>query len=184
MFGIGIWEIALLKCRDQDSYMHELMIALVKTKQKNLTRRRTANHKIVVHSKWKMEACSSWHTFVVKLLQKLQVNDSIHGKEHFVLVHGIGGGAWFFFEVVTLLKAAGYSASAIDLTANGISKVVADEVVTVVQYTQPLLDFLASIDGQVMTMVTNEKISSSDNYITFCRSSLILHKCASPWCAS
>ncbi|CAK9196065.1 unnamed protein product [Sphagnum troendelagicum] len=84
--------------------------------------------------------------------QKLQVNDSIHGKEHFVLVHGIGGGAWFFFEVVTLLKAAGYSASAIDLTANGISKVVADEVVTVVQYTQPLLDFLASIDGQVIIL--------------------------------
>jgi len=40
MFGIGIWEIALLKCRDQDSYMHELMIALVKSKQKNLTRRK------------------------------------------------------------------------------------------------------------------------------------------------
>ncbi len=71
-----------------------------------------------------------------------------------MLVHGIGGGAWFFFEVVTLLKAAGYSASAIDLTANGISKVVADEVVTVVQYTQPLLDFLASIDGQVMTIIS------------------------------
>jgi hypothetical protein len=59
MFGIGISEIALLKCRDQDSYMHELMIALVKTKQKNLTRRKTANYKIVVQSKWKMEACSS-----------------------------------------------------------------------------------------------------------------------------
>jgi hypothetical protein len=66
-----------------------------------------------------------------------------------VLVHGIGGGAWFFFEVVTLLNAAGFSATAVDLSSNGISKAIADDITSIEQYTQPLTDLLSTIDGQV-----------------------------------
>jgi pimeloyl-ACP methyl ester carboxylesterase len=66
-----------------------------------------------------------------------------------VLVHGIGGGAWFFFEVMTLLNAAGFSATAVDLSSNGISKAIADDITSIEQYTQPLTDLLSTIDGQV-----------------------------------
>ncbi|CAK9216788.1 unnamed protein product [Sphagnum jensenii] len=69
-----------------------------------------------------------------------------------VLVHGIGGGAWFFFEVVTLLNAAGFSATAVDLSSNGISKAIADDITSIEQYTQPLTDLLSTIDGQVILL--------------------------------
>jgi hypothetical protein len=66
-------------------------------------------------------------------------------------VHGIGGGAWFWFEIVTLLEHSGFTATAVDLTSNGINKAVADNVTTVAQYTKPLIDAIASAPGPVST---------------------------------
>ncbi|MCO5556739.1 hypothetical protein L7F22_010291 [Adiantum nelumboides] len=69
---------------------------------------------------------------------------------HFVLVHGLGHGAWCWYKITTLLQQAGHRATAIDLTSNGINKAVADTVTSVAQYLQPLTDFLAATNDTVI----------------------------------
>lgn len=67
-------------------------------------------------------------------------------QQHFVLVHGIGHAAWCWYKVITFLRLRGYQVSAVDLTGAGINRVVpAENVTTVAQYTQPLIDLLASL---------------------------------------
>ena len=61
----------------------------------------------------------------------------------------MGGGAWFWFEVQTLLRQSGFNTTAVDLTSHGINKAVADNVTTVAEYTNPLIDAIAAIPGQV-----------------------------------
>lgn len=74
-------------------------------------------------------------------------------RHHFVLVHGIGGGAWFFHEIVTYLEAANFLVTTMDLTSNGIDKTaVADDVTTVAEYTKPLIETLRSSNGQVRSL--------------------------------
>jgi len=72
-----------------------------------------------------------------------------YGAQKFIFVHGIGGGAWFWFEVITLLELYGFSATAVDLTSNGIDKAIADNIATVAEYTKPLIDAIASTKGKV-----------------------------------
>lgn len=79
---------------------------------------------------------------------ELQVNS--YAPVQFVFVHGMGGGAWFWFEMITLFQQIGFNTTAVDLTAHGINKAVADDVKTVAQYTKPLTDVLNNITGQVL----------------------------------
>lgn len=72
-----------------------------------------------------------------------------YAPQKFIFVHGVGGGAWFWFEIITLLELYGFSASAVDLTANGIDKAIADDITTVAEYTKPLIDAIASTRGKV-----------------------------------
>lgn len=73
---------------------------------------------------------------------------------HFVLVHGLGHGAWCWYKVTALLQAAGHTVTPLDLTSNGNSKVVADTVTSVAHYLQPLTHFLA-----------NRTVASSDDKV-------------------
>lgn len=75
-----------------------------------------------------------------------------YASKHFIFVHGMGGGAWFWYEVKTLMEHYGFNATAMDLTAHGINKAIADDVTTVEQYTQPLIDAIANAPGQVRTL--------------------------------
>lgn len=72
-----------------------------------------------------------------------------YAPKHFILVHGMGGGAWFWFEIVTLLEHYGYEATTVDLTAHGINKAIADDVTTAAEYTKPLLDAIDNAPGPV-----------------------------------
>lgn len=69
--------------------------------------------------------------------------------KHFVFVHGVGGGAWYWFELQTLLQRIGFNSTAVDLTSHGINKAIADNVTTVAEYTKPLIDAIAGIPGEV-----------------------------------
>ncbi|XP_049933634.1 methyl jasmonate esterase 1-like isoform X2 [Nymphaea colorata] len=66
-------------------------------------------------------------------------------KPHFVLVHGSCHGAWCWFKLASLLRKAGHEVSVIDLKASGIHPAMPDQVVSVADYSQPLLDLLDSI---------------------------------------
>ena len=64
---------------------------------------------------------------------------------HFVLVHGLGHGAWCWYKVIPLLQMAGHTVTAIDLASNGISKVPAHSVTSIADYVRPLTQLLASL---------------------------------------
>lgn len=65
---------------------------------------------------------------------------------HFVLVHGACHGAWCWHKLKPRLEAAGHRVTALDLAASGINmKALIQDVHTFHDYTQPLLDLLASL---------------------------------------
>ena len=64
---------------------------------------------------------------------------------HFVLVHGLGHGAWCWYKVIPLLQRAGHTVTALDLASNGISKVPAHSVTSIADYVRPLTQLLESL---------------------------------------
>ncbi|KAI3427805.1 AB hydrolase-1 domain-containing protein [Psidium guajava] len=71
---------------------------------------------------------------------------------HFVLVHGIGGGAWCWYKIRTLMESSGYTVSCLDLTSAGIDPTDPNTVLALDHYNKPLLDFLSTlpVDEQVI----------------------------------
>ena len=69
------------------------------------------------------------------------------GKEqkHFVLVHGVCHGAWCWYKVKPRLESAGHRVTAIDLAASGINMKSIRDVHSMADYSQPLLEFIASL---------------------------------------
>ncbi|KAK9678583.1 hypothetical protein RND81_11G221100 [Saponaria officinalis] len=74
--------------------------------------------------------------------------------KHYVLVHGMGHGAWCWYKLIPLLKKAGHRVTALDMSASGINLKKIEEVHTLEQYSQPLLDFMASLaDTETVVLV-------------------------------
>ncbi|KAJ7952906.1 Salicylic acid-binding protein 2 [Quillaja saponaria] len=65
--------------------------------------------------------------------------------KHFVLVHGVSNGAWSWYKLVTLLKSAGHRVTALDLGACGINLKHLKDIVSIFDYMQPLMQFLANL---------------------------------------
>ncbi|XP_038887049.1 putative methylesterase 11, chloroplastic [Benincasa hispida] len=72
---------------------------------------------------------------------------------HFVLVHGGGFGAWYWYKTIALLEEAGYRATMIDLTGSGIHSFDPNSITDLSQYVQPLTDVLEKLP-------TGEKVLS------------------------
>ncbi|XP_040379910.1 probable esterase PIR7A isoform X2 [Oryza brachyantha] len=70
--------------------------------------------------------------------------DGDSGRKHFVLVHGLGHGAWCWYRVVTMLRAAGHRATALDMAASGAHPARLGEVRSFEDYSRPLLDAVAA----------------------------------------
>ncbi|KAL8044409.1 hypothetical protein ABFX02_08G044400 [Erythranthe guttata] len=64
---------------------------------------------------------------------------------HIVLVHGACHGAWCWYKLRPLLEAAGHRVTAVDLAASGIDRRSLEEVRSLADYSQPLLELMASI---------------------------------------
>ncbi|XP_021887275.1 salicylic acid-binding protein 2-like [Carica papaya] len=64
---------------------------------------------------------------------------------HFVLVHGACHGAWCWYKVASLLKEAGYKVTALDMAGSGVHPKQLDEIHTISDYVEPLMEFMASI---------------------------------------
>ncbi|KAL9158090.1 hypothetical protein ABFS82_08G045100 [Erythranthe guttata] len=64
---------------------------------------------------------------------------------HIVLVHGACHGAWCWYKLKPLLEAAGHRVTAVDLAASGIDRRSLEEVRSLADYSQPLLELMASI---------------------------------------
>ncbi|XP_065876655.1 salicylic acid-binding protein 2-like [Euphorbia lathyris] len=79
-------------------------------------------------------------------------------KQHIVLVHGACHGAWCWYKVKPMLEAAGHQVTALDMAASGIHPGKIQEVNTVTEYTQPLLDFLASLPPEERVVVVGHSL--------------------------
>ncbi|GLU13633.1 hypothetical protein SLE2022_302580 [Rubroshorea leprosula] len=67
-------------------------------------------------------------------------------QKHFVLVHGLGHGAWCWYKLIPLLECAGHKVTVVDLAGAGINlKEIGRDVLTFHEYTEPLLKILASL---------------------------------------
>ncbi|KAL7141310.1 hypothetical protein ABFS83_08G044900 [Erythranthe nasuta] len=64
---------------------------------------------------------------------------------HTVLVHGACHGAWCWYKLKPLLEAAGHRVTAVDLAASGVDWRSLEELRSLADYTQPLLEVMASI---------------------------------------
>ncbi|XP_042510753.1 methylesterase 17-like [Macadamia integrifolia] len=64
---------------------------------------------------------------------------------HFVLVHGIGHGAWCWYKIRCLLESSGHKVSCLDLKSAGIDPSDVSSVLTFDDYNQPLIDFLSAL---------------------------------------
>ncbi|CAN1190651.1 Polyneuridine-aldehyde esterase [Linum perenne] len=68
-------------------------------------------------------------------------------KQHFVLVHGAAHGAWCWYKLIPLLKSNGHRVTALDLGACGTNPKQLDEIHTISDYAEPLMQFMAALSG-------------------------------------
>ncbi|KAK7410807.1 hypothetical protein VNO78_01916 [Psophocarpus tetragonolobus] len=66
-------------------------------------------------------------------------------QQHFVLVHGIGGGSWCWYKIRCLMENSGFKVSCVDLKSAGIDQSDADSVLSFDDYNQPLMDFMSAL---------------------------------------
>ncbi|KAK2657375.1 hypothetical protein Ddye_010427 [Dipteronia dyeriana] len=69
-------------------------------------------------------------------------------KKHFIFVHGACHGAWCWYKVLALLESSGHRVTAIDLGASGVNPKCLDEITSVSDYVQPLMDLMASLSQE------------------------------------
>ncbi|KGN48496.1 methylesterase 10 [Cucumis sativus] len=67
---------------------------------------------------------------------------------HFVLVHGAGHGAWCWFKLLSLLRSAGHHATAIDLASAGTNPKKLDNVASIEEYVEPLMELIEGLPLQ------------------------------------
>ncbi|XP_057968078.1 methylesterase 17 [Malania oleifera] len=65
--------------------------------------------------------------------------------DHFVMVHGIGGGGWCWYKVRCMLEKSGCRVSCVDLKSSGIDPSRPDCVLSFSDYNQPLLHFISAL---------------------------------------
>ncbi|KAJ0975473.1 hypothetical protein J5N97_017438 [Dioscorea zingiberensis] len=66
-------------------------------------------------------------------------------KQHFVMVHGVGHGAWCWFKVQHLLESSGHKVSCLDLAGAGINAADPNSILSFEDYDQPLFDFMSAL---------------------------------------
>jgi pimeloyl-ACP methyl ester carboxylesterase len=79
-------------------------------------------------------------------------------QEHFVLVHGACHGAWCWQKFKTLLEAASNRVTLLDLAASGANMKAIQDVETLDEYTEPLLEFLASLQPKEKVILVGHSL--------------------------
>ncbi|KAL0450282.1 UNVERIFIED_CONTAM: Salicylic acid-binding protein 2 [Sesamum latifolium] len=77
---------------------------------------------------------------------------------HIVLVHGACHGAWCWYKLKPLLEAAGHRVTAFDLAASGIDTRTLEELRSFEDYSQPLLDFMASLPSEEKVVLVGHSL--------------------------
>ncbi|XP_021836507.2 salicylic acid-binding protein 2 [Spinacia oleracea] len=86
------------------------------------------------------------------------MGDNNSCKKHFVLVHGACHGAWSWYKVKPLLEAAGHHVTPLDMTASGINLKRIDEIQTIGEYTEPLIQFLTALPNDQKVILVGHSL--------------------------
>ncbi|KAG8384457.1 hypothetical protein BUALT_Bualt04G0119800 [Buddleja alternifolia] len=87
-------------------------------------------------------SCGDTHT-AFKVFSRIQNPDLVSWNS--MIVHGACHGAWCWYKLKPLLEAVGHRVTALDLSASGIDSRNLHELRTLADYTQPLIELVASI---------------------------------------
>lgn len=79
-------------------------------------------------------------------------------KRHFVLVHGACHGAWCWYKVSTLLKSGGHEVTALDMAASGIHPKQVQELNSITEYNEPLMEFLRSLPQEERVILVGHSL--------------------------
>ncbi|KAL0350611.1 UNVERIFIED_CONTAM: Salicylic acid-binding protein 2 [Sesamum radiatum] len=77
---------------------------------------------------------------------------------HIILVHGACHGAWCWYKLKPLLEAAGHRVTALDLAASGLDRRSLHELRTFADYSQPLLELMASIPPEEKVVLVGHSL--------------------------
>ncbi|XP_057762682.1 methyl jasmonate esterase 1-like [Arachis stenosperma] len=69
-------------------------------------------------------------------------------RRHFVLVHGACHGGWCWYKVSALLKSGGHKVTAPDMAASGIHPKKVEELASITEYVEPLMELLESLPSE------------------------------------
>ncbi|KAF5961243.1 hypothetical protein HYC85_002452 [Camellia sinensis] len=109
-------------------------------------------HNIFVMS----ETCTSppLYLYVTEFVNEMDKMVRLMDKResHFVLVHGSCHGAWCWYKVATLLRSGGHRVTVLDLAASGVHPKQVEEVRSMSDYLEPLMEFMVSlqVDNRVI----------------------------------
>ncbi|KAI4324196.1 hypothetical protein L6164_023752 [Bauhinia variegata] len=79
----------------------------------------------------------------------------------FVLIHGGGFGAWCWYKTVALLEESGLLPVAFDLAGSGIDLTNTNGVVTLAEYSKPLIDYLENLPGDEKVILVGHSIGGA-----------------------
>ena len=79
-------------------------------------------------------------------------------KNHFVLVHGACHGAWCWYKVVTILRSEGHKVSVLDMAASGINPKHVDDLNSMADYNEPLMEFMNSLPQQERVVLVGHSL--------------------------
>ncbi|KAK4489346.1 hypothetical protein RD792_005153 [Penstemon davidsonii] len=87
-----------------------------------------------------------------KVMEMKEKSLNLNNKTHFVLIHGISGGAWCWYKIRSLMENSGYKVSCLDLKSCGIDQTDPNTLLSFDDYNKPLIHFLSSLqeDQQVI----------------------------------
>lgn len=79
-------------------------------------------------------------------------------EKHFVLVHGANHGAWCWYKLKVRLEAGGHRVTAVDLAASGINTKKIEDVHKFHEYSEPLMDVLASLSAEEKVILVGHSL--------------------------
>lgn len=79
-------------------------------------------------------------------------------EKHMVLIHGGGHGAWCWYKVAALLQSSGHRVTALDMAASGIHPKQAEELNSISEYYEPLMEFLESLDAEERVILVGHSL--------------------------
>ncbi|KAJ6288587.1 hypothetical protein OIU76_024551 [Salix suchowensis] len=91
----------------------------------------------------------------------------INNQKHFVLVHGACHGAWCWQKLKKLLESASNRVTLLDLAASGTNMKKIEDVEIFDEYSEPLLDFLASLQPKEKVILLSCQIPRTSHHLSW-----------------